>query len=156
MEIPNAFTRSLDMSVIPFGTGIACDPSDNRSSEVATNEPGSMGVPLPAATSSRGCLISPALRQPGPTRPLVLAIPRVNVLRRTPSQGLLVKVLEVRRVEACLPEQQPRGFERQAGAASSASSTTQARSAWSRRAAFIRALRVTEPEPLPRRTGSRL
>jgi hypothetical protein len=26
MEIPNAFTRSLDMSVTPFGTGVACDP----------------------------------------------------------------------------------------------------------------------------------
>jgi hypothetical protein len=25
MEIPNAFIRSLDMNVTPFGTGIACD-----------------------------------------------------------------------------------------------------------------------------------
>jgi hypothetical protein len=39
MEIPNAFTRSLDTSVTPFGTGIACAPSDNGSYEVATNEP---------------------------------------------------------------------------------------------------------------------
>jgi hypothetical protein len=29
MEIPNALTRSLDMSVTPFGTGIACAPSGN-------------------------------------------------------------------------------------------------------------------------------
>src|SRR5262249_52304033 len=38
MEIPNAFTRSLDMSVTPFGAEIACLRSDG-SSEVVTNEP---------------------------------------------------------------------------------------------------------------------
>src|SRR6187455_3176569 len=39
MEIANAFTRSLDMCVIPFDTGIACDLVTTVSA-VATNEPG--------------------------------------------------------------------------------------------------------------------